>query len=208
MLNIESIKEELHTETFGNNLHIFSDINSTNTYAMQLASQGAPEGTTVIADYQSAGKGRMGRKWISDHSMNILMSFVLRPEFDMESVNIITYMTANIVISAVQLHLIENNINNLQLYMKWPNDILVNNRKIAGILTESCIRNRKIEHIVVGIGLNVNQNFTDLDNNLRNTSTSLYHETNKVFKREKIIVKIIEQYEKVYYQLASSDWVK
>ena len=126
----------------------------------------------------------------------------------MESLQVITYTTANIVISAIKLYLIENNINNIQFYIKYPNDILVNNKKIAGILTESCMRNKKIEHIVVGIGLNVNQNFTNLDNNLRQTSTSLYHETNKKFNREKIIVNILEQYEKIYYQLVNNNWVK
>jgi BirA family biotin operon repressor/biotin-[acetyl-CoA-carboxylase] ligase len=201
MLRRKKIEKELNTKTFGRNLYIFSEIDSTNKFARKLASQGAPEGTVVIADYQSDGKGRMGHEWLSDRSMNILMSLILRPVFNLESLHMITFTTMNIIISAIQMHLTDNNINNLHFSIKWPNDILVNNKKIAGILSESSLRNTEVEYVVTGIGLNVNQNVQNFNGELRNNSTSLYHETNKKFNREKIIIKILQQYEKIYYQL-------
>jgi BirA family biotin operon repressor/biotin-[acetyl-CoA-carboxylase] ligase len=202
MLVRKNIEKELNTKIFGRNLYIFSDIDSTNTFARHLALQGAPEGTTVIADYQSDGKGRIGHEWISDHSMNILMSLIIRPAFQAEALHMITFTTVNIIISAIQSVLIDNNTTNLRFNMKWPNDIMVNNKKIGGILTESCIRNKKVEYVVIGIGLNVNQDINNFCGKLKNTATSLYHETRQKFNREKIIVKILEQYEKVYHSLA------
>lgn len=197
----KNIEKQLNTKIFGRNVYIFSEIDSTNTFARQLAIKGAPEGTTVIADYQNNGKGRIGHEWVSDRSMNILMSLILRPGFDVEDLHIINYTTVNIVISAIQSVLIDINMTELPLYMKWPNDIMVNYKKIGGILTESSIRNKNVEYVIVGIGLNVNQDINNFSGELKNIATSLYHETGKKFNREKIIIKILEQYEKVYHSI-------
>ena len=149
----------------------------------------------------------MGRKWISDHAMNILMSLILKPKVNIESVQIITFATANILISAIQKYLFENNIYNLKLDMKWPNDIFINNKKIAGVLTESCILNKKIKYIIVGMGVNVNQNMNEFSDKIKKNATSLYKETGKKFPREKIIIKILEEYEKSYLELMKNSQV-
>lgn len=201
MLNKEDIKQSLDTEKIGKNVYYFSEIDSTNTFAMKLASQGAPEGTVIITDYQNSGKGRMGRAWNSSPSMNVLMSLILRPKFDITSMQTITITTANIIISVIRTYLADHNIKGLELTVKWPNDILMNNKKLAGILTESCIKNNKIEYLVVGIGLNVNQDIDLLSEEVRETSTSLYAETGKKFQRENLVVKILQQFEKTYFEI-------
>ena len=206
MIDIKKIKKNQKTSIFGTYIYYFPEIDSTNNYAIRLAQEGAPEGTIVLSDFQTEGKGRLDRVWESSQDSNILISFVLRPSLNIERVVKITLATSEIVISALEKHLNKLNSNNLKFSVKWPNDILLNGKKLAGILTESSTREKDIIYVVVGIGLNVNQDISELSDDLRETATSLFTETDQSFDRENLISDIITEFEKQYFSLERSNY--
>ncbi len=151
------ILDSLDTRIFGKrNIDYFMEIDTTNTRAKDLAAEGAPEGTLVIAEKQTKGRGRKGRSWFSPLGHGIYTSFILRPAMPPSGAPRITLMTA-VAIAEALLSLMQ-----LEVRIKWPNDILVNGKKLAGILTEISTEMDAINYIVVGIGLNVNTPFKDL----------------------------------------------
>ena len=206
MIDIEQIKKSQKTSIFGKYIYYFPEIDSTNNYAQRLAHEGAPEGTVIISDYQTEGKGRFDRVWKSSKESNILMSFVLRPRLEIERVMRITLAVAEIIISSLENFLNKTKIKNISFSVKWPNDILANGKKIAGILTESSLREKDIVYIIVGIGLNVNQDISELNNELKGTATSLFAETNQKFSRESLISEIITEFEKQYFNLERTNY--
>jgi BirA family biotin operon repressor/biotin-[acetyl-CoA-carboxylase] ligase len=206
MLDIEQIKKSQRTSIFGKYIYYFPEIDSTNNYAQRLAQEGAPEGTIVLSDYQIEGKGRLDRTWESSKDLNILMSVILRPKLKIEQVIKITLATTEILILSLEKFLSRLKIENLTFSVKWPNDVLANGKKIAGILTESTLREKDIIYIIVGIGLNVNQDISELSQNLRGDSTSLFAETDQTFDREILISDIITEFEKHYFNLERTNY--
>jgi len=206
MLDIEQIKKSQKTSIFGKYIYYFPEIDSTNNYAQRLAQEGAPEGTIVITDFQTMGKGRLDRTWESSKDLNILMSVILRPKLKIEQVVKITLATTEILIVSLEKFLTRLKEANLNFSVKWPNDVLANGKKIAGILTESTLREKDIIYIIVGIGLNVNQEISDLSQNLRKGATSLFAETNQTFHRETLISEIITEFEKQYFHLERTNY--
>ena len=128
----------------------YDTLDSTNNLALAFAKEGAEEGTVIVADYQTKGRGRFNRKWISPRGKGLLFSMILRPPLSASSVPILTHLAAKSVAEVLEEDF------NLPAKLKKPNDVLVNGRKIAGILTESSTVKSQIEHVVLGIGLNVN----------------------------------------------------
>jgi BirA family biotin operon repressor/biotin-[acetyl-CoA-carboxylase] ligase len=206
MIDIEQVKKGQKTSIFGKYIYYFPEIDSTNNYAQRLAQEGAPEGTVVISDYQTEGKGRLNRVWESSRDSNILMSVVLRPKLEIERVARITLATSEIIISSLYKFLNKSKIGDITFSVKWPNDILANGKKIAGILTESNLREKDIVFIIVGIGLNVNQDISELTDDLRNNATSLFSETNQKFNREILVSEIITEFEKQYFNLERTNY--
>ena len=138
----------LRTEKIGQKVHYRDEVNSTNNIAKELANQGEPTGSIVVADNQSAGRGRLARSWVSVPRKSILVSIILRPSFLPHHAPKCTLMAAVAVVKAVQ------RATGLQCGIKWPNDILLGGKKIAGILTEMNAEIDKINHIVIGVGIN------------------------------------------------------
>ena len=150
------IRHGLNTKVFGKkDIEYFKEIDSTNTKAKDLAQGGAPEGTVVIAEKQTKGRGRRGRTWLSPEGDGIYATLILRPAMSPGEAPRITLMTAVAVAEAL-LSLIQ-----IDIRIKWPNDILVNGRKLAGILTEITADMDAVNYIVVGLGLNVNNLMLD-----------------------------------------------
>lgn len=145
------IVEGLDTEVLGRKeiLH-FEETDSTNARARELADQGAPEGTLVVAERQTQGRGRKGRIWFSPPGAGIYASLILRPSIPPHEATRITFVTAVAAAEAL-LHLTDLNVR-----IKWPNDILVNGKKVAGILTEISTERGAVDYAVVGLGMNVN----------------------------------------------------
>jgi BirA family biotin operon repressor/biotin-[acetyl-CoA-carboxylase] ligase len=190
---VEAIRSGLKTERFGRTLHIYNQIESTNTTALALAEQGAPEGTVILADSQTQGRGRMGRHWISPPNVNLYLSIILRPDGDPQRVGLWSLAAAVAVARTIE------QTTALPARLKWPNDILVHAKKVSGLLLESAIHRDRFKHLVLGIGLNVNITRDVLPDFLRNSVTSLREELGRDLDRIELLQRLLEQLE-LHYQ--------
>jgi BirA family biotin operon repressor/biotin-[acetyl-CoA-carboxylase] ligase len=195
-LQPESIKRELGPSLFVRNIIYAEAVNSTNTLAKALAARGAPEGTLVLAEAQTGGRGRMGRAWFSPAGTNLLFSILLRPAFNPESVFMLTMILALATIDAIQSGC------GLSSMIKWPNDLYVGNKKLAGILTEFSVEGKSIEYVVLGLGLNVNWS-PDEGEKITHPATSIFRETGTQRDRSDLLVQILRCFEAYYRDGAS-----
>lgn len=188
------ILSQLKTQKWGkDHLYTYDEVDSTNTIAKKLANEGKPEGTVVVAELQKAGKGRLGRNWVSPHGSGIWLSFILRPPMLPTNAPQLSFVIAVGMIQALK------NTTGLDVKTKWPNDILIDRKKAVGILTEISAEMERINYIVVGIGVNVNQEFEDFPEEFRDKSISLrMANKGQSLSRVKILQGILEEMEKVY----------
>lgn len=190
------IREGLGTRILGTKEIVhFSETDSTNLRAKILAAGGAPEGTVVIAEKQTMGRGRKGRGWFSPSGGGVYISLILRPTMPPSEAPRITLVTG---VAAAEALL---SLTPLEAKIKWPNDILINGKKIAGILTEISTEMDEIDYIVVGIGVNVNMPAESLDEEIREKATSILIETGEPFSRVKLIRAFLEHFEARYEML-------
>ncbi len=174
----------------GQEIFYFDTIDSTNIKAKELAEQGYPGGTLVVADRQTAGRGRRGRSWESAAGTGIFMTLLLKPEINPNNASMLTLVSALAVAKAI------SDVTGEKAQIKWPNDIVVHDKKICGILTEMSAQFDYINHIVIGIGINVhNEEFPE---ELCDKAGSLYLEYGRHFHRADIIEKILEYFEEYY----------
>ncbi len=191
------ICEGLNTKVFGKERVVhFNETDSTNIRAKELAIKNAPEGTVVIAERQTAGKGRKQRSWFSPAGYGIYASLILRPPIPPSDAPGITLMTAVAMADALVL------LTRLPIEIKWPNDLLIRGKKIAGILTEISTEMDSIDYIVVGLGLNVNTPPELFPKSLRKTATSILIESGGNFSRIKILKTYLERFED-YYEMVT-----
>ena len=179
------------TTMIGKKIHLLPEVASTNTLAMDLAQQGSPEGTVVIAEKQTGGKGRLGRTWISP-KRNLYLSIILRPRISPYKAPLITLMGAVAVTAALRRQV------NVQAEIKWPNDVLIAGKKVCGLLTEMSADPDRINHIVLGIGINVNVEREKLPREIRHTATTLYAETGRTMNRVKLLNRLFLEVERWY----------
>jgi len=208
----EYIKEDIFLRAFEDSdppwNFVFRDVvDSTNTLAKEMAEAGEPEVTVVWAEEQTQGRGRMGRTWFSEPHQNILMSLLLRPKIPKERVYVVT---AALSVSAVMA--IES-IVGLKPKVKWPNDVLLGGKKVAGILTEFSLKGGAVDYLVTGIGINVN--WSPPEGELIYPATSLYLESGKRMQREHLAVKLLKNFEILYFHIREkrydeilNKWVK
>ena len=174
-------------------IQAFESLDSTNNYLKRLASGGAPEGTVVIADEQTAGRGRMGRSFASAPGCGIYMSMLLRPEgCTADCAPGLTAVAAVAVCRAIE------KVCGRAPGIKWINDLYLRGRKICGILCESSVRDGRVDYAVLGIGLNVTTRAEEFPAELRETAGSLYTQTGFVFERGKLIAAIIAELSSLY----------
>ncbi len=187
------IREGLETKLLGKGDIVYSkEIDSTNREAKDLADEGAPEGTLILSEAQIKGKGRKGRTWFSPPKGGIYISLILRPTISPVEAPKFTLLAAVAIAEALL------SMTPLNIHIKWPNDILVNGKKIAGILTEMSTEMDAVNYIVVGLGLNVNTpKFPD---EIQGIATSILIETGKVFPRVRLIQAYLQRYE-TYYEM-------
>ncbi|WP_342745653.1 biotin--[acetyl-CoA-carboxylase] ligase [Sediminibacillus massiliensis] len=191
-LSANTVQWGLKTNKIGRRVIHKKEVLSTQIIGHQLAAEGAPEGTVVIADEQTAGKGRMNRKWHSAKGEGIWMSIVLRPGIMPHIAPQITLMTATVLANAIQ------EVTGLNPQIKWPNDIMINGRKTAGILTEMQAEQDQVQYIVLGIGMNVNQLETAMPAELHKKATSLRQETGQLWNLNTLIQTILSNFESAY----------
>jgi BirA family transcriptional regulator, biotin operon repressor / biotin---[acetyl-CoA-carboxylase] ligase len=186
----EEVLQGLKTRLFTGPVHYFETLDSTNDLSKALAAQGAPEGTVVVAEAQTGGRGRLGREWDSPPGVGLYVSLVLRPMLPPMELPQITLTTAVAVVRAVC------RVAGLAPGIKWPNDLLLNGKKLGGILTEMETESDRIRHVVVGLGLNVNNPGFPFD--LAATATSLALAAGRTFSRVNLLQAWLEEFEGLY----------
>lgn len=182
----------LKTTIFGKTIHYLESTDSTQKVAHRLAQEGCPDGTLVIAEEQTNGRGRLARVWHSPKYTGIWMSLVLRPKLPPAKAPQFTLIAAVAVAQAIE------DVCKISPDIKWPNDLLLNGKKITGILTELQADSDKIDAIIMGIGMNVNQKEADFPIELHDIATSLAIETGKEISRSNLVKRILENLEKYY----------
>ncbi len=190
--NVEELRRFFLAKIIGRRIEAHEEVGSTNTEAMRLALEGAPEGTVVLADAQSEGRGRLDRTWESPPSRNLYLSVVLRPDIPAAQASLIP-LTAGVAAADVLLQYCPGRVR-----LKWPNDVLVGGKKICGILTEMRTRGDRVQFLVVGIGMNLNMRKLDFPRELRETATSLQIETGGEIDRLDFAVRLFESLERWY----------
>jgi len=190
-LDEESITPHLTTTALGRNLHVFPELDSTNTTAREMAAAGAPHGTVVIADAQRQGRGRLGRSWVSPPGVNLYLSAVLRGELPAERVAQISLLAGVATCETVREWCAAE--------IKWPNDVLAGGRKVAGVLSEMTAAGT--EHvIVIGIGVNLNSSLDDFPAELRDKAGSLRLATGASIDRARFAGRLLSALELRYEQ--------
>jgi BirA family transcriptional regulator, biotin operon repressor / biotin---[acetyl-CoA-carboxylase] ligase len=196
-LKIAEIKSRLRGEV-GREIFFHETISSTNTIASEIAAK-TVEGAVIIADTQSRGKGRLGRIWVSPPGVNIYMSIILRPDIRPRDATLITIMSSVACANALR------KVTGLNVTIKWPNDLIIQNRKLCGILTELKTERNKIIFAVAGIGINVNMDINEFPEDVKYIATSLKNETGIVYSRTEIVAETLNEMDRWYKTLKVMD---
>lgn len=198
MFTEKQLRKGLKTHHFGNKIYTFQRIDSTNNCAKTMASVGAREGTIFIAEEQYEGRGRLGRAWFANPNENLTFSLLLRPKVSPEALNLLPLYVAVATAQAIEKG------TGLRVECKWPNDLLINKKKVAGILIETSLQNNFVEYVVIGLGVNVNQ--TQFPQDLMQKATSLRLALNRQIDRIQLFKDIITSLETHYTHSASTNF--
>lgn len=198
MLSKEKLSKGLKTKVIGKRLFVFDSLDSTNACAKTLAEAGTEEGTVVISEFQTQGRGRHGRQWKAEPRANLLFSTLLRPSLPRDSAGLLTFFAAVSVAKAVE------RLTGQSVECKWPNDLMINGRKMCGILLENSIQRDSIAYSIVGVGLNVNQEKFDPD--LTSKATSLANELGKPLDLRKVFQTTISEMDDLYGQIQKGNF--
>ncbi len=207
--NEHDIADRLSGRFIGNRVHFLREVDSTNIYAFKLAREGAPDGTVVIADCQTKGKGRMSRTWQSPPGRNIYTSIILRPSVEPAVAPQIT------LASGVAVAELLSEYCPADVTLKWPNDVLIKGKKACGILTEMRTAGEQVDFVIVGIGVNIGMKKDEFHEEFRDSSTSLNEEVGKNVSRLDFAIRLYESLEKWYNKFLSEgfspikdEWLK
>lgn len=190
ILTLEEVEGYLTTDFIGRNIYYFDSLSSTNIKAKEIATK-SQEGIIVIAEEQTKGRGRLGRNWLSPKGKGIWMSIILKPKVDPIKVAKITLIGA----AAVNQGLKDIGIKS---YIKWPNDIVIDGKKVCGILTEMSCELNMINYVIMGIGINVNLDKEDFSKDLIDIATSLKSIAGEKIDRKRLLAYILNNFEKLY----------
>lgn len=193
--NLKRLEDRLAGKLLGHPLYYFSETGSTNDEALALGIAGVPEGTVVLADRQSRGRGRFQRIWHSPAGSNVYTSIILRPEISSSEASQMPVM-AGVAVAETLNPYCPDHVN-----VKWPNDVLIHHKKVCGILSQAKLIGKKIDFIVLGIGINVNLQNNEFSKEIRHTATSLAIETGREISRMELIISLYENLEKWYKKL-------
>lgn len=189
VLSASELKSRIQNKWAGKNIYYYEETGSTNTDAKRFGEEGAAHGTVVVADKQNAGKGRRGRAWQSPEGKDIYFTILLRPEFVPDKASGLTLVMALSVAQAIESCGLEAGI-------KWPNDVVLNGKKICGILTEMNVETDYIQYVVIGVGINVNLDV--MPEEIKETATSILLESGKKMARAKLLQDVLERFEENY----------
>lgn len=195
IISSAEIMSRMETKWCGKQVYYRKETGSTNEDAIELAEEGKEHGTVVVTELQTSGRGRLGRSWESPKGECIAMSLILRPNVSPDKASMITLVMALAVADVCA------KLTDMDVKIKWPNDVVVNKKKVCGILTQMSSKPGKIDHVVVGVGINVNVN--NFPPEIADTATSLLIETGNRHGRADIIVAILDYFE-YYYDIFES----
>lgn len=184
------LESRLETKWIGKNLICLNEVDSTNDYLKKLAEEGAQHGTLVVSDYQSGGKGRRGRSWVTPHGTAVAMSILVRPKLAPDKASMMTLLAGMSVAKSVK------KVTGLDVKIKWPNDVTVNGKKISGTLTEMSMELGAIHYIVIGTGINAN--VMEFPEEVKDIATSLAIEKGEKIDRAAIICAHMQAFEDYY----------
>lgn len=190
MYNKRELEQGLKTKTMGQSIYFYEETDTTNNRARELALEGAPEGTLVVAEKQTAGRGRRGKVWESPLGTGIWMSLVLRPQIAPTEASVLTLLCGLATAEAIEAE------TGLSAGIKWPNDILINGKKAVGILTEMDCEMSEVHFVIPGIGINVNT--ASFPPEIAEIATSLYLECGKTVSRRRLVHRVLERLEEHY----------
>jgi BirA family biotin operon repressor/biotin-[acetyl-CoA-carboxylase] ligase len=190
ILTPNMVRQRLKGSLFGRHIHHFFKVDSTNRVALELAHAGEPEGTVVIAEEQTAGRGRAGRAWHSERAAGIYMTLLLRPPLSPVQAPLLTMLAGLSAHAAIQAEL------HLSVDLKWPNDLMLNGKKLGGILTEMHAEPSAVKFVIVGIGINVNQE--KFPGELSAIATSLRIESGRRLSRLELLSRLLREFETDY----------
>ncbi len=193
--DLSSFFDLFGSQIIGRKVIGFAVLESTNSFAKKIAKSNCEDGTVIIAKRQRSGRGRLGREWYSDSDKGIWMSIVLKPQLLLEEVQVLTLGVSVAVVYAIR------KTTNIFAGVKWPNDIIINNKKVCGILTEMSTKADKISYIVIGIGINVDHEYKDFPDDIRNIATSINIELKQNFDKDTLTKQILIELEKIYCML-------
>jgi BirA family biotin operon repressor/biotin-[acetyl-CoA-carboxylase] ligase len=191
-LSLGSVLKGLKTNLIGKNILYYPSIPSTMLIARRIAEEGAVEGTIIIADEQTAGRGRLGREWLSPPNSSISLSIILRP-------NVAQLPQLNMAASLAVVRSIEE-VTGLTPAIKWPNDVLLNGKKVSGILIENILEGRDLSAAIVGIGVNVGLDLSSFPD-ISAVATSLSTELGREVSRRGVLLSLINEFEQLYQEL-------
>lgn len=197
LVNQGNITEYLTTERYGRTIKYFDTVPTTQTIAHEEAQNGADDGTLIIAEEQTAGKGRLARPWTSQANRGIWMSLIIRPDLAPQHAPQLTLVAAVAIVRAIE------EVAEIQPIIKWPNDILINGKKVTGILTELQADPDRVKAVILGMGINANQKQTDFPEELQTIATSLRMEKGEKIDRAQLVASILrylEQYTDLYVE--------
>jgi BirA family transcriptional regulator, biotin operon repressor / biotin---[acetyl-CoA-carboxylase] ligase len=197
-LNKDVIIKALKGTIFSQNLILYQTIDSTNTVTKNLAMKDAPEGTVIITEEQTAGKGRLDRKWFSQSNKNLLFTILLRPPWGVENAFLLTMTLAISAIDEIK------NLAGLDVLIKWPNDLYVGKKKLAGMLTEFSMKDHMVDYIIIGLGINVNWTPGEQDG-LLYPATSILAETGRTTPRNELLAGILNRFDANYKKALSGE---
>ncbi len=181
----------LQTEFVGKSIYSYDTVTSTQVIARELAGSGAKDGTVVISDEQTEGTGRLKRKWHSPSNGGLWLSLILRPDIPPYQAPQLTLLTAVAVVQTLNKISVDAGI-------KWPNDVLIHGRKIAGILTELHAESDQIHHVIIGVGININQEYESFPDELKEIATSVLIERNQRMDRSEFLQNLFKNFEELY----------
>lgn len=195
LLSESTLRAQLANCPFGASLHLLDQTDSTNTVAQKLSEEGAPHGTLVVAEFQTAGRGRWERRWFSPPHQNLYYSLILRKLPEPNRISWLPLMVGVSLCKTIRPFL------SFMPDLKWPNDIVANGRKLGGILCETRSTRNQQQAVILGIGLNVNISEQDFPEDIRETATSIFRETRNITDRTHLLISALNDLSRAYEEL-------
>ncbi|MBI4641400.1 MAG: biotin--[acetyl-CoA-carboxylase] ligase [Candidatus Tectomicrobia bacterium] len=194
-----NLQLNLSTTLIGKRFYHYDEVTSTNDIAIDFASLGVEEGSVVIAESQTKGKGRLGKSWISPSGVGLYFSIILNPSLPLKQIPLLTLAAGVAAARAIA------EITHLRVFLKWPNDIMIGGKKAGGILAEARIEGDTIKVVVIGIGVNVNTPLSQFPEEVREHSTSLSKEASREIDRSLLLAKILETFDGIYLKVINQE---